>query len=61
VEVVCVSPVVTAGPTARYGNMGHERTTRARLAASTRFVGLVSEHLSEFRLILLSFLQTNLT
>ena len=60
-EVVCVSPVVTAGATAWYGTMGHERATRARLAASSRFVFLVGEHLPELRLILLSFLQTNLT
>ena len=58
---VCVSPVVTAVAKAWYGNMGHERATRARLAAAPRFAWLVFEHLPQFRLMCLRFFETNLS
>jgi hypothetical protein len=61
VEVACVSSVVTAGAQAWYGNRGHERTTRAWLAASPRFAWLVAEHLPQFRLICLRFFEANLS
>jgi hypothetical protein len=61
VEVVCVSPVVTRSAEARYRSLCHERTTRAWLAASTRFALLFFNHLPQFRVIGLRFFETNLS